>query len=75
MEVVALAANGAPSFNVLQNYNGAATPLQFYVFDLLHLRGKTCGARHSKHTAPCCAQSPLESLRPILAGKPAVSRD
>jgi ATP-dependent DNA ligase len=39
-EVVALADNGRPSFNVLQNYNHADTPLQFYVFDLLHLRGK-----------------------------------
>jgi ATP-dependent DNA ligase len=39
-EVVALADDGLPSFNVLQNYNHAGTPLQFYVFDLLHLRGK-----------------------------------
>ena len=39
-EVVALDENGLPSFNVLQNYHHAATPLQFYVFDLLQLRGR-----------------------------------
>jgi DNA ligase D-like protein (predicted ligase) len=38
-EIVALDETGRPSFNVLQNYNHAATPLQFYVFDLLHLAG------------------------------------
>jgi len=31
-EIVALDETGRPSFNVLQNYNHAATPLQFYVF-------------------------------------------
>ncbi|HTV28064.1 MAG TPA: hypothetical protein VMF32_09805 [Xanthobacteraceae bacterium] len=30
-EVVALADDGRPSLNVLQNYNHAGTPLQFYV--------------------------------------------
>ena len=39
-EIVALDETGRPSFNVLQNYNHAATPLQFYAFDLLHLKGK-----------------------------------
>jgi DNA ligase D-like protein (predicted ligase) len=39
-EIVALDETGRPSFNVLQNYNHAATPLQFYAFDLLHLAGK-----------------------------------
>jgi DNA ligase D-like protein (predicted ligase) len=39
-EIVALDETGKPSFNVLQNYNYADTPLQFYVFDLLHLTGK-----------------------------------
>jgi DNA ligase D-like protein (predicted ligase) len=39
-EIVALDETGMPSFNVLQNYNHAATPLQFYAFDLLHLAGK-----------------------------------
>ena len=39
-EIVALDETGRPSFNVLQNYKHAATPLQFYVFDLLHLAGK-----------------------------------
>ncbi len=31
-EIVALDETGRPSFNVLQNYNHADTPLQFYVF-------------------------------------------
>src|SRR5580658_10428368 len=39
-EIVALDETGRPSFNVLQNYNHAATSLQFYVFDLLNLAGK-----------------------------------
>jgi bifunctional non-homologous end joining protein LigD len=39
-EVIALDEDGLPSFNVLQNYNHAGTPLQFFVFDLLHLRGR-----------------------------------
>jgi DNA ligase D-like protein (predicted ligase) len=39
-EVVALADDGRPSFNVLQNYHHGGTPLQFYLFDLLQLRGK-----------------------------------
>jgi bifunctional non-homologous end joining protein LigD len=37
---MALDETGRPSFNVLQNYTHAATPLQFYTFDLLHLAGK-----------------------------------
>ncbi len=40
-EIVALDETGRPSFNVLQNYNHAATPLQFYAFDLLHLAGQS----------------------------------
>jgi bifunctional non-homologous end joining protein LigD len=44
-EIVALDEIGRPSFNVLQNYRHAATPLQCYVFDLLHLAGKNLGDR------------------------------
>jgi DNA ligase D-like protein (predicted ligase) len=39
-EVVALDADGKPSFNVLQNYGSAGAPLHFFVFDLLVLNGK-----------------------------------
>jgi bifunctional non-homologous end joining protein LigD len=39
-EIVALDEKGLPSFNVLQNYNHSGRRLQFYVFDLLRLRGK-----------------------------------
>jgi len=39
-EVVALDADGRPSFNTLQNYGSAGAPLHFYVFDLLVLEGR-----------------------------------
>jgi len=39
-EVVALDADGKPSFNMLQNYGSAGAPLHFFVFDLLVLNGK-----------------------------------
>jgi hypothetical protein len=48
---------GRPSFNVLQNYNHAATPLQFYAFDLLHLAGKNLRDR------------PLNERRELLRAK------
>src|SRR5580704_6031502 len=39
-EVVALDAEGGPSFNTLQNYGSAGAPLHFFIFDLLILKGK-----------------------------------
>jgi bifunctional non-homologous end joining protein LigD len=39
-EVVALDNEGRPSFNTLQNYGSSATPLLFYIFDVLFLNGK-----------------------------------
>jgi DNA ligase D-like protein (predicted ligase) len=56
-EIVALDEIGRPSFNVLQNYNHADTPLQFYAFDLLHLAGKNLRDR------------PLEDRRALLRAK------
>ena len=56
-EIVALDETGRPSFNVLQNYNHADTPLQFYAFDLLHLAGKTLRDR------------PLDDRRELLRAK------
>jgi bifunctional non-homologous end joining protein LigD len=56
-EIVALDEAGSPSFNVLQNYNHAATPLQFYAFDLLHLAGKNLRDR------------PLDERRELLRAK------
>ena len=38
-EIVALNAQGQPSFNLLQNYQTAAQPIVFYAFDLLMLGG------------------------------------
>jgi bifunctional non-homologous end joining protein LigD len=40
-EVVALDESGRPSFNVLQNNLSSHPPLEFYVFDLLHLAGRS----------------------------------
>jgi ATP-dependent DNA ligase len=40
-EIVALDKTGRPSFNVLQNYRRAGTPLQFYAFDVLTLAGRS----------------------------------
>jgi len=39
-EVVALDAEGRPSFNTFQNYGSAGAPLHFFIFDLLVLKGK-----------------------------------
>jgi DNA ligase D-like protein (predicted ligase) len=39
-EVVALDAEGRPSFNTLQNYGSSGAALHFFIFDLLILKGK-----------------------------------
>src|SRR5258705_8697426 len=39
-EVVALDAEGRPSFNALQNYGSGNAPLLYYVFDVMVLAGK-----------------------------------
>jgi DNA ligase D-like protein (predicted ligase) len=39
-EVVALDAEGRPSFNALQNYGSAESSLHFFIFDVLVLKGK-----------------------------------
>lgn len=39
-EVVALDAEGKPSFNTLQNYGSASAPLHYYIFDVMILAGK-----------------------------------
>lgn len=39
-EVVALDAEGRPSFNALQNFNGSQTPIVYYVFDVMVLAGR-----------------------------------
>src|SRR5262245_64837226 len=38
-EVVALDADGRPSFNALQDYPSSGAPLVYYVFDVMRLRG------------------------------------
>jgi ATP-dependent DNA ligase len=39
-EVVALNAEGKPSFNLLQNYGSSEGPLVFFLFDVLVLSGR-----------------------------------
>lgn len=39
-EVVAFDEEGRPSFNLLQNYDAATTPLGYFVFDVMVLAGK-----------------------------------
>lgn len=39
-EIVALDADGRPSFNTLQNYGSGGAPLHFFIFDLLMLGGR-----------------------------------
>jgi bifunctional non-homologous end joining protein LigD len=39
-EVVALDAEGRPSFNTLQNYGSFGAPPHFFIFDLLALKSK-----------------------------------
>jgi hypothetical protein len=56
-ELVALDEKGRPSFNLLQNYRRAGTPLQFYAFDVLTLAGRSLQDR------------PLEERRKVLRTK------
>ena len=56
-EIVALDETGRPSFNVLQNYRRAGTPLQFYAFDVLTLAQRSLQDR------------PLEERRKVLRTK------
>jgi len=56
-EVVALDQSGRPSFNALQNYRSAQTPLLYYVFDVLMLNGRDVQTEH------------LQARRKILADK------
>jgi hypothetical protein len=39
-EVVALDADGKPSFNTLQNYGSSGAPVHFFIFDVPVLKGK-----------------------------------
>src|ERR1700722_10330229 len=69
-EVVALDAEGRPSFNMLQNYGSAGAPLHFFIFDVLVLRGRDVMdeplvKRHAlieKHVLPQLKAQGLEGL-------------
>lgn len=52
-EIVALDENGKPSFNLLQNHNGADRTLVFYAFDLLIHEGQDLRARPLEERCAC----------------------
>ena len=54
-EIVALDANGRPSFNLLQHHRSKASAIWYYAFDLIIYRGKSL------------LNVPLESRRELLA--------
>jgi len=56
-EIVAIGADGGPSFYALQNYHRSSNLLQFYLFDLLHLAGRSV------------CQLPLDARRDLLCTK------
>jgi bifunctional non-homologous end joining protein LigD len=56
-EVIAMDAAGRPSFNALQNYGSSKSPLLYYVFDVLTIRGRDVTGE------------PLSSRREFLDGE------
>jgi ATP-dependent DNA ligase len=63
-EIVALDADGKPSFGLLQS--SSATPVVFYVFDLLMVRGRDL--------RQCPLEERREHLREIVNGSPEINR-
>jgi bifunctional non-homologous end joining protein LigD len=47
-EIVALDAEGHPSFNMLQNYGSSKAPLIYYIFDVLVLCWPECHGRNAR---------------------------
>ena len=74
-EVVALDANGKPSFNLLQNYGSAGMALHYFIFDVLILKGRDVMAETlvqrrellEKHVIPKMSE-PIR-YSPVLEGK------
>jgi DNA ligase D-like protein (predicted ligase) len=56
-EIVAFDEEGRPSFNLLQNYGSADTPIGYFVFDVLVLAGRDV------------TQEPLSALQALLEAK------
>ena len=61
-EVVAFDEDGRPSFGALQNYGSSATPVIFYVFDLLMLSGKDTTRAPLEERLALLEQSVLPTL-------------
>src|SRR5204863_3575168 len=56
-EIVAFDPDGRPSFTLLQNYDSAATPIGYFVFDVLMLAGRDV------------RQEPLSARQALLEAK------
>jgi len=78
-EIVAFGEDGRPSFNALQNYGSAATPVLYYIFDVMVLAGRdlmreSLDTRRAlletkvlpKVSAPVMHAAPLDADLPVL---------
>src|SRR5215469_11047600 len=61
-EIVALDSSGRPSFNALQNYDSSATPILYYVFDVMVLAGQEVMAEPLKHRRELLSTRVLSGL-------------
>ena len=52
-EIVALDPESRPSFNALQNYGSDQTPLIYYLFDAMVLKGRDLGRAAGSATESC----------------------
>ena len=66
-EIVALDENGLTSFNLLQHHRSRASPIRYYLFDLLADRGKRWLAAPLAARRAALARKIRQSLRPPLS--------
>jgi len=61
-ELLALDENGRPSFSALQNYGSSATPVIYYVFDVMVLKGRDVMAKTLEARRELLEQAVLPTL-------------
>jgi bifunctional non-homologous end joining protein LigD len=61
-ELLALDENGRPSFSALQNYGSSATPVIYYVFDVMVLSGRSLMAKTLEERCEQLEKSVLPTL-------------